>query len=62
MHSGALEPGADLKATFFWRPAQKVERDVEIAVDLYDLTRNVTVASKDGLAPARSLSRARLAP
>lgn len=31
-----FEPGSRLKATFYWQPTQRIERDVELVVQLYD--------------------------
>ena len=34
--SSEFEPGSRLKVTLFWRPTQRIERDVEMVVQLYD--------------------------
>ena len=45
--SNELEHDSDLDVTFFWRPARKIGRDVELVLELYDRTRDVTVISKE---------------
>ena len=43
--SSNMEPGSVLDITLYWRPARKVERDVEIFVDLYDPIRDTAIAN-----------------
>ncbi|MYC93553.1 MAG: glycosyltransferase family 39 protein [Caldilineaceae bacterium SB0661_bin_32] len=43
--SSNLEPGSPLDITLYWHPARKVERDVEIFVELYDPIRDAVVAN-----------------
>ena len=45
--SNELKPGSDLDVTFYWRPAMKIGRDVELVLELHDRTRDVTVISKE---------------
>ncbi len=44
--SNELERGSDLTVTLFLRPVKKIERDVELVLELYNRTRNETVISK----------------
>ena len=37
--SSSFEPGSPYKATFFWKPTQRIKRDVELIVQLYDPLR-----------------------
>ena len=39
-----LQPGSPLKVTFYWQPAQRIERDVELIGQLYDPNRDEVVA------------------
>ena len=41
--SSAFEPGTPLKVSLFWQPAQEIERDVEISVQLYDRARQRSI-------------------
>ena len=43
--SGELRPGSPIDITLYWQPAQRVERDVEIFVKLYDPTRDIVIAN-----------------
>ena len=42
--SSELLPGKPLRLTFYWQPAQRVEREVELIGQLYDQNRDVVVA------------------
>jgi len=42
--SSELLPGKPLRLTFYWQPAQRVERDVELIGQLYDQNRDTVVA------------------
>ena len=37
--SSDFEPGSPLKVTFYWQPMQRIKRDVELVVQLYDPLR-----------------------
>ena len=43
--SSDLKPGSPLGLTFYWQPAQEIERDVEMFVQLYDQNRQTLAAS-----------------
>ncbi|MCY4411823.1 MAG: hypothetical protein OXC27_15310 [Caldilineaceae bacterium] len=43
--SDELELDSNLDVTLFWRPAVKIRRDVELVLELYDRTQDVTVIS-----------------
>ena len=45
--SNELERDSNLDVTLFWRPAMKIGRDVELVLELYNRTRDVTVISKE---------------
>ncbi len=42
--SSELQPGSPLRLTFYWQPAQRIERDVELIGQLYDRNRDEVVA------------------
>ena len=42
--SSELRPGSPLNLTLFWQPVQRIKRDVEITVQLYDPFRDTVVA------------------
>ena len=43
--SSDFKPGSLLNLTFYWQPAQEIERDVEMFVQLYDPIRQTIVAN-----------------
>ena len=43
--SSDLKPGYPLKLTFYWQPSQKIERDVEVFVQLFDQNREAVIAN-----------------
>ena len=45
--SNELERDSDLNVTLYWRPSMKIRRDVELVMELYNRTRDVTVFSKE---------------
>ncbi len=45
--SDELELDSNLDVTLFWRPAMKIARDVELVLELYERTQDVTVISKE---------------
>ena len=45
VESSTLKPGSPLDITLYWRPEQKVKRDVEIFVKLYDPIRDTVIAN-----------------
>lgn len=45
--SNELEPDSNLNVALFWRPAIKIERDVELVLELYNRTRDVIVTSRE---------------
>ena len=45
--SNELELDSNLDVTLFWQPAKKIGRDVELVIELYDRTQDVTVISKE---------------
>ncbi len=42
--SSELQPGSPLRVTFYWQPAHRIERDVELIGQLYDRNRDEVVA------------------
>ncbi len=42
--SSELQPGSPLRLTFYWQPAQRIGRDVELIGQLYDRNRDEVVA------------------
>lgn len=45
--SNELEPDSNLDVALFWRPAMEIGRDIELVLELYNRTRDVTVISKE---------------
>ena len=45
--SNELERDSDLNVALYWRPSMKIGRDVELVLELYNRTRDVTVISKE---------------
>lgn len=43
LQTGDLQRGTDLQIMTYWQPAKKIERDVEIFVQLYDVNRDSIV-------------------
>ena len=43
--SSDFKPGSLLNLTFYWQPSQKIERDVEVFVQLFDQNREAVIAN-----------------
>ena len=56
--SSSLRPGNPLWLTFYWQPAQEIERDVEMFVQLFDQNREAVVANTH-IWPLRGVFRVR---
>ena len=56
--SSSLRPGNPFWLTFYWQPAQEIERDVEIFVQLFDRNREAVVANTH-IWPLRGVFRVR---
>ena len=56
--SSSLRPGNPLWLTFYWQPAQEIERDVEMFVHLFDQNREAVVANTH-IWPLRGVFRVR---
>ena len=56
--SSVLRPGNPLWLTYYWQPAHKIERDVELFVQLFDQNREAVVANTH-IWPLRGVFRVR---